>query len=259
MNNAIPIDIDGLDNLLQPHHLIVIAGRYGHGADIMAAQIARCAAVEHGVPTVFASCRSDENQITARLVSAQAGVDLMHIRRDVCTDPEESRIAEVGAALSAAPLFINTDCTFASVARHITKTRARLAVVEDAHLLIADDSFGESSPNAEERALDLSRDLKLLARRIEIPVVVTVPLLARDDRPAGQPPAMNDLGDCWSFAGDADALVMTYRPDLIEGFNRPGEIDLIVAKNRHGAATTMTAWVQEQYHRIVDFPGAGAS
>jgi replicative DNA helicase len=254
MTNAIPTSISGFDSLLRPHRLITIAGRYGHGADILAAQIARHAAVNHGIPASFTSCWSSEDQITARLISAQAGVDLMHIRRGICTEEEESRIAEVNGALSATPLFINTDCTLDGLTQHIAKTRARLAVVEGAHLLGFENLHSE--PNAEDRASDLSRDLKILAMRAKIPIVVTVPTMARDDVPAGTQtaPMMADLDDCWSFAGDSDTLILTYRPDTFYGDNRPNEIDLIVAKDRHGAAHTVTVRVQEQYQRIVDFP-----
>jgi len=258
MSTPIPTNISGFEYLLKSHRLVAIAGHYGHGADILAAQFARHAAVDHGIPTSFTSCWSGEDEIAARLISAQAGVDLMHIRRGTCSDEEWSRVAEVDEALSAAPLFINTDRTIDGVTQHIAKTRARLAVVEGAHLLGFENL--RSEPSAEDRASNLSRDLKILAMQAEIPIVATVPLLARDDVPAGtdRVPVMADLGDCWSFAGDSDALILTYRPDTFHGHNRPGEIDLIVAKDRHDAARTITARVQEQYHRIVDFPPAGA-
>jgi replicative DNA helicase len=257
MTNAIPTDISGFDSLLRPHRLITIAGRYGHGADILAAQIARHAAVNHGVPTSFTSCWDNEDQITARLISAQAGVDINRIRRNVCTAAEETRIALMTAGMAAMPLFINTDLTLDGLAEHIVNTRSRLAVVEGAHLLGFENL--RSEPNAEDRASDLSRDLKILAMRAEIPIVVTVPTLARDDLPAGTQaaPVMADLDDCWSFAGDSDTLILTYRPDTFYGDNRPDEIDLIVAKDRHGPAHTVTARVQEQYQRIVDFPPPG--
>jgi replicative DNA helicase len=258
MNTAIPTNISGFEYLLKSHRLVAIAGRYGHGADILAAQFARHAAVDHGIPTSFTSCWSSEDEISARLISAQADVDLAHIRRGTCTAEEEFRVAEVDEALAAAPLFINTNLTLDGVAEHIAKTRARLAVVEGAHLLGFADPFGEARPSAEDRASDLSRELKILAMRTEIPIVATVPLVARDDVPAGTQgqPVMADLGDCWSFAGDSDALILTYRPDTFHSHIRPGEIDLIVAKDRHDAARTITACVQEQYHRIVNIPPA---
>lgn len=254
MSTAIPTNISGFDYLLKSHRLITIAGRYGHGADILAAQFARHAAVDHGISTSFTSCWSSAEEVTARVISAQAGVDLMHIRRGTCTAEEARRVAEVDEALSAAPLFINISLTLNAVADHITKTRAQLAVVEGAHLLGFENL--RSEPNAEDRASDLSRDLKILAMRAEIPIVVTVPTLARDDVPAGtqMAPVMADLDDCWSFAGDSDTLILTYRPDTFYGDNRPDEIDLIVAKDRHGPAHTVTARVQEQFQRIVDFP-----
>lgn len=259
MPNPIPVSISGFEHLLKPHRLVAIAGRYGHGAEIFAAQIARHAAVDCGIPTTFTSCWSSEDEVTARLISAQAGVDFMHILRGTCTPEEESRIAAVDGPLTAAPLFINTDRSLDGLAEHIAKTRAQLAVVEGVHLLVTEEPFSDVKRNAEDRASDLSRDLKILAMRAEIPIVVTVPTLARDDVPAGTQtaPVMADLGDCWSFAGDSDALILAYRPDLFYGDNRPGEIDLVVAKDRHGKARAVTARVQEQFQRITDFPQPG--
>lgn len=259
MSNAIPTNVSGFEHLLKSHRLVTVAGRYGHGADILAAQFARYAAVNHGIPTAFTSCWSSEDEITARLISAQAGVDLMHIRRGTCTAEESRRVAEVDEALSATPLFINTDLTLDGVTEHAAKTRARLAVVEGAHLLGLKDVRGENGSSAEDRASNLSRGLKILAMRLEIPIVVTVPLLARDDVSAepNAVPVMADLGDCWSFAGDSDALILTYRPDLFYGHIRPGEIDLIVAKDRHDEVRTVTARVNELFQRITNIPSAG--
>lgn len=254
MSYPIPTNVSGFEYLLKSHRLVTIAGRYGHGADILAVQFARFAAVNHGIPVSFTSCWSSEDETTARLISAQAGVDIAHIRRGTCTAEESCRIAEVDEALSAAPLFINTNLTLDGLAEHITKTRAQLAVVEGAHLLGFENLRSES--NAEDRASDLSRDLKILAMRTEIPIVVTVPTLARDDVPAGTQtaPVMADLDYCWSFAGDSDMLILAYRPDLFHGDNRSGEINLIVAKDRFGSIHTVTAHVDEPFQRIVNFP-----
>lgn len=259
MSNPIPVSISGFEHLLKPHRLVTIAGRYGHGAEIFAAQIARHAAVDCGIPTTFTSCWSSEDHITARMVAAQAGVDYIHALRGPCTADEEARIAAVDEMLTGAPLFINTDCSLAGVTEHIAKTRAQLAVVEAAHLLATEEPFSDVKRSAEDRASDLSRDLKILAMRTEIPIVVTVPTLASDDVPAGTQgmPVMADLGDRWSFAGDSDTLILAYRPDLFYGDNRPDEIDLAVAKDRFGTVRTVTARVEEQLQRIVDFPPPG--
>lgn len=248
---AIRTGINGLDDLLLPGRLIVVAGRYGHGADTVVTNIARYAAVYQRVPTLFASCRNDEDQVTCHMIAAQTGISLRRIEDSALDEKELTAIASTVGSLTAAPLHIETANVLPPIGASAKDAAAQLLVIEGAHLFV-----NNATVDPEERADYLSRELKFLAIRLGIPVVVSLPLLARDDEPAGnRPPVLDDLGSLWSFAGDADAVVLVHRPDVLEPeHHRAGEIDLMVAKHRHGRAVTVAAIFQEQYDRILNFP-----
>lgn len=249
--NAIPTGISGLNDLLTPGTLTVIAGRWGHGADVLATHLARTAAVHNSIPTLFTSGRNSDRIIMEHLIAAQAGVPLIHLENGKLTDHDRNRIDAISDAMRAAPLFINsTDRTITQVAYHAKKTHARLVVVESAHLLVDETRI----KNDEHRAEVQSRRLALLAREFEIPVVVAVPLVAREGRPADAKPIASDFGYRRAFELDADAVILMHRPELNDELHRAGEVDIAIVKHRNGDVGTVTACFQAAYDRILEIP-----
>lgn len=249
--DAIPTGISGLDDLLAPGTLTVIAGRFGHGADILATNIARVASIRHGIPTLFTSCRSNDHEVMEHIIAAQASVDVSRLANRKLTDEDQARIAKVADEIKAAPLFINSDDrTISGVARHIGKTRAKLAVIEGSHLLLDEEPVKDDAQRADVQALALMR----LSRRANVPIVVSVPLVAHQNRPMDARPMLGDFGYRQPFVVSADVVILTHCPDLNGEDHRASEIDIVVAKRRNGHTSNITARVQPEYDRIVDFP-----
>jgi len=249
--NAIPTGIGGLNDLLTPGTLTVIAGRWGHGSDILATNIARAASTDHGIPTLFTSCRDLDRVVMERLIAAQAGVKLSRLHSSKLTDDDRARIANVADEVKVAPLFINSDDrSISGVARHITKTRAKLAVIEGCHLLLDEESVKDDAHRANIQSFELMR----LARQAGIPIVVSVPLAARRDRPVDARPVLNDFGYRQPFVTSADVVILVHCPELNGESHRVDEIDIVVAKRRGGPTSNITARIQPEFDRIVDFP-----
>lgn len=258
MNSPVPTGITALNDLLAPGTLTVIAGRYGHGADILATNIARVASTDHSIPTLFTSCRVDQNQVMERLIAAQAGVDIMHMANHKLTDEDRVRIDRVADVIKAAPLFINTEHrTIGGIARHAGATRARLAVVEGTQLLYDEKPVKNDAQRSEVNAEAFMR----LSRSKNIPVVVSIPLNADRKRPVEAPPLMSEFRWRQPFAAAADVVILVHEI----GEDR---MEITVAKRRNGPTCRVIAQMQRQYDRIVDipqapnnvitFPGAGA-
>jgi replicative DNA helicase len=252
--DAIPIGISGLNDLLTPGTLTVIAGRWGHGSDILATNIARVVSTDHGVSTLFTSCRDLDRVVMERLIAAQAGVKLSHFHGGKLTDGDRARITGVADEIKAAPLFINSDDRSVSgVERHITKTRAKLAVIEGCHLLLDEEPVRDDAHRASIQSFELMR----LARRAGIPIVVSVPLAPRRDRPVNARPVLSDFSYRQPFVTSADVAILVHCPELNGESLRTGEIDIVVAKRRNGHTSSITARIQPEYDRIVDFPSPG--
>jgi len=257
MNDLIPTGLADLDNQLaygglRGGHLVVIASRYGMGADTLAANVARNVAINRGIPTLFTSCRHSEAITMDHLVAAQAGVPYIHITRGTLDERETDRIAAVSEAMRSAPLFLNcADPAIAEIAERVAQAHVRLLVIEGAHLLLTD---GARVENQEHRAEMQSFALKTLAGRAGIPVVVSVPLVTRDDKPIGLEPTLQDFDYRDSYLAHADLVLLTHRPDAHGDNTRAGEIDITIAKQRNGIAGMVTACFQEPYDRVLPLP-----
>jgi replicative DNA helicase len=255
---SIPVGINGFGRLLEPGSLVVIAGHLGHGADTLAANIARNAAVNAGIPTLFTSCWGYKRGMVERLLAAHAVVPLARLESYTPTDDDNARIARTSDRMQSAPLFLNAeDLTITEITRHVEKTRAQLAVVEGAHLL----NDEEASENPEHRADIQARMLKRLAMDAKIPVVASVALPSRAGRTTDAVPNLYDFGFRDPYTMPSDAVVLVHRPDLGANGNpvRAGEIDINVAKHRHGLAFETTACFQAEYDRIIGMNRGGES
>lgn len=251
----IPTGIADLDDIacggFRPGQLIVIAGHYGHGASTLALGIARCAAIRHGIPTHMIANEASAAELFQRVVAAECGVPVAHVVKGMFTEDDNDRLDARAGAIAGAPLAITDKQhrTLADIAELLNGSAIQLLVIDGAHLLTTGiDDEG----SLEYRSADLSRGLKSLAMDAGIPIVVTLPLTARDNRPVGGAPHMSDFDHRYSFEQDADLIVLMYRPDVHEAEHvRAGEVDLIVAKQRNGPAGRITAAMQAHYARIL--------
>ena len=246
----IPFPIDRLNKLtgngMTPGKLIVIAGHSAHGSTTLALDIARHAAIDYDVPTSLTTLTASPEEVTQRLLAAQAGVPVVRIATGTVNDSDQHRISPAAARLSAAPLRIDDNPSILSAMGYGSGTS--LIVIDGAHML----HLGHLAEGAPERADEQARGLKRAALGDENAIVVTVPLTGGHGRAV---PMMVHFGELWPFAATADMVLLTYRPDVVEREDpRAGEIDITVAKHRNGPTGVVTACAQTHYSRIVDFP-----
>lgn len=249
--NFTPMGLTGLDHILAPGRLVVIASHPNHGADTLAVNTARTATIKHGIPTLLTSCLGLESDLLARIAAAESGVPVDHIASLKTDEQETARVKAAAEPIEAAPLYLNcTDHWMSGVLDRIAKVHAQVAVIEAAHLLLDTEPYVDD----EDRAEWQSRELKQAAMHLGIPIVASVPLVEGADRAGG---FLRDFGYRYSFAQHADVVLMTHRPEVSEGWDRHdrfGEIDITIAKHRNGPADKVTAWFQAVYDRVLDFP-----
>lgn len=239
-SDRIPFPLADLNRLaphaLTPGKLIVIAGHTGHGSTTLALDIARNAAVNLEQPTYLATLTVPADDIAQRILAAQAGVPMVRIANGDLDDNDMRRISMATGEIKAAPLYVSQERTvFNNAANGL---EVKLAVVDGAHLLADPTTVA-------------ARRLKNLAMSSGICVVATVPL---DGRGGRNEPYLSHFDSLYPFVADADMVLLTYRPDVVEREHpRAGEIDITVAKHRGGAVGTATACIQTHYSRILSF------
>ncbi len=248
-------DLDALTNGLHPGQLIVLAGRPGMGKSTAGLDIARSCSIKNGMTSAIFSLEMSKTEITMRLLSAEARVPLHHMRSGMMTDDDWARLARRMGEVAEAPLFID-DSPNLSMMEIRAKAR-RLRQRHDLRLVVIDYlqlmSGNKKAESRQQEVSELSRQLKLLAKELEVPVIAMSQLNRGPEQRTDKKPQLSDLRESGSIEQDADMVVLLHREDVYEKESpRAGEADFIVAKHRNGPTSTITVAFQGHYSRFVD-------
>jgi replicative DNA helicase len=248
-------DFDDLTNGLHAGQMIVVAARPAMGKSTLALDFCRSASIGSGLTSVFFSLEMTRAEIVMRLLSAEARVSLNHIRNGKMQTEEWERLARNVSRVSSAPMFID-DSPNMTMTEIRAKAR-RLKQKHDLKLIVIDYlQLMSSGKKVESRQLEVSefsRQIKLLAKELEVPIIALSQLNRGPEQRADKRPAMSDLRESGSIEQDADMVVLLHRDDVYEKEStRPGEADLIVAKHRNGATRDIVVAFQGHYSRFVD-------
>jgi replicative DNA helicase len=248
-------DFDALTNGLHAGQMIVIAARPAMGKSTIGLDIVRSAAIKHKMAAVVFSLEMSRTEITMRLLSAEAGIQLQHMRKGTMREEDWTRLASTMGRVSEAPLFID-DSPNMSLMEIRAKCR-RLKQRENLKLVVIDYlqlmSSGKRVESRQQEVSEFSRALKLLAKELEVPVIAISQLNRGAEQRTDKKPAMSDLRESGSIEQDADIVVLLHRESAYEKDHpREGEADLIVAKHRNGPTDTIVVAFQGHFSRFTN-------
>ncbi len=248
-------DLDGLTNGLHPGQLVVVAARPGLGKSTLALDFARAASIKGGLTSVIFSLEMTRNEITMRLLSAEARVGLHHMRTGSLGDDDWTKLARKMSEVASAPLFIDDSPNMTMM--EIRAKCRRLKQRHDLKLVVVDYlqlmSSGKRVESRQQEVAEFSRALKLLAKELEVPVVALSQLNRGPEQRTDKKPMLSDLRESGSIEQDSDMVILLHREDAYERESpRAGEADFIVAKHRNGPTATITVAFQGHYSRFVD-------
>jgi replicative DNA helicase len=217
--------------------------------------IARAASIHHQLASVMFSLEMSRNEITMRLLSAEARIPLQNMRKGTMREEDWTRLARTMGEVSEAPFFID-DSPNMSLMEIRAKCR-RLKQRHDLKLVIVDYlqlmSSGKRVESRQQEVSEFSRALKLLAKELSVPVIALSQLNRGPEQRTDKKPQMSDLRESGSIEQDADMVILLHREDAYEKESpRAGEADFIVAKHRNGPTDTITVAFQGHYSRFVD-------
>lgn len=249
-------DLDQLTRGLRPGQMIVIAARPAMGKSTLALDFARYASIHCDLMTAIFSLEMDRGEIQDRLLSAEAGVPLQHIRSGEMTDDDWTRVARKLPKILEAPLAIDTSSNLTVM--DIRAKARRLAQKHDLKMIVVDylQLMQSGQGKAESRQLevsDISRSLKTLGKELGVPVIALSQLNRGPEQRQDKRPVVSDLRESGSIEQDADMVILIHREDAYEKASpRAGEADLIVGKNRNGPTCEITVAFQGHLSRFVD-------
>jgi replicative DNA helicase len=247
-------DLDALTNGFHPGNMIVLAARPAVGKSTLGLDIARYASIHKRETSVIFSLEMSRSEITMRMLSAEARVTLNNIRSGQLGEEEWAKMARRMGEISDAPLFID-DSPNLSLMEIRAKSR-RLKQRHDLKLIVIDYlqlmTSGKRVENRQQEVSEFSRQLKLLAKELNVPVVAISQLNRSPEQRSDKKPMLSDLRESGSIEQDADVVILLHREDLYDSQNRSGEADLIVAKHRNGPTRTITVSAQLHLARFTD-------
>lgn len=258
---GIPTGFSELDKIitgLNRSDLIIVGARPGMGKTAFALNVARNVAVQSGKTVCFFSLEMSRDQLAQRLLSSEAMIESGKMRTGDLTPDEWTRLTQAGLNLSSAKMYIDETPGIT-----VPEMKAKLRRMKDKPDLVIIDYLGliQSAKRTENRVQevsDITRNLKIMAKEMQIPVIVCAQL-SRGTEVKGKShkPALSDLRESGSIEQDADIVLFMYRDIYYKNENDDpnNQIDehkaeCIVAKNRHGGLDSVDLYWDGMYTRF---------
>lgn len=201
-------DFDNLTNGLHPGQMIVVAARPAVGKSTWGLDIARSAAIKNKMATVLFSLEMSRTEITMRLLSAEASIQLQNMRKGTMRDEDWTRLARTMGEVSDAPLFIDDSPNMslmeirAKCRRLKQRDNLRLVIIDYLQLM----SSGKRVESRQQEVSEFSRALKLLAKELQVPVIAISQLNRGSEQRTDKRPQMSDLRESGCLTADARIL-----------------------------------------------------
>ena len=250
-------DLDRLLIGLNPSDLVLIGARPGMGKTSFALNIATQAAKKtHKTIGIFSLEMSCE-QLVLRILSSEAMIESSQLRSGRLTDEEWTKLAEAASDLSECDILLD-DTTGITV----TGMKAKLRRVKNLGMVVIDYlqlmQSDRKIDNRVQEVSDISRNLKLLAKELRVPVICCAQLSRATEGRGDKIPMLSDLRDSGAIEQDADIVMFLYRPEYYQvategAGNEPkmNTANIIVAKNRHGATGNIEMGWMGRFTRFI--------
>lgn len=248
-------DLDETITGLNRSDLILLAARPGMGKTSFALNIARHVAIKEKKKVAFFSLEMTKEQLTSRLLSMEALVSGVKLRTGKLQDDEWIRLIEAGDILSKAEVYFDDTPGIT-----VPEMKAKLRRLKNVDLVVIDYlqlmSGGRRSENRVQEVSEITRNLKIMAKEINVPVVTLSQLSRASEQRSDHRPLLSDLRDSGSIEQDADIVLFLYRSDYYKDKSSVDENEdrnsgeCIIAKNRHGETRALPLHWQGEFMRF---------
>ena len=249
-------DFDKLTTGLHEDQLIVLAARPAMGKTALALNIAQNVATKSNKAVAVFSLEMGAESLIERMLSAEGTIINHHIRTGNLTVNEWQRLIYAQGQLAEAPIFI--DDTAGVKITDIRARARRLSQETDGLGLIVIDYLqliqGSRSDNRQQEVSEISRQLKIIAKELKVPVIALSQLSRGVEQRNDKRPIMSDLRESGSIEQDADIVAFLYREAYYQDKkeNQPENdiTELIIRKNRHGNLGTVKLYFHKEYTKF---------
>ncbi len=248
------LDLDERMAGLQPNALYVVGARPAMGKTAFALGMAVNAAMKDDRPVLIFSLEMSQLEISQRILCSEALVDMSKLKTGRIEESDWNRISHAVGRLAEAPIYID-DNPHTSVMEIRAKSRRLKSRIGDLGMIVVDYiQLMTGRGNAESRQVEvseMSRNLKILARELEVPVVALAQLNRGLEQRVDKRPMLSDLRESGGLEQDADAVMFLYRDEVYnEQSADKGIAEVIIAKHRSGPTGTCRLAFRGQYTRF---------
>lgn len=252
---GIPTGISALDEIttgLNRSDLIIVGARPGMGKTSFALNIARNVAMQQKRTVAVFNLEMSREQMVNRLLSSEARVSSKKLRTGNLTPDEWTRLASAAGQLGQAPIYLDDTASIT-----VATMKARLLRLKDLGFVVIDYlqlmHSGKRTENRVTEVSEITRSLKIMAKELNVPIMVCAQLARATEKQANHRPGLSDLRESGSIEQDADQVLFLYRDEYYRNEKsdpssvQTGTAEVIVSKNRHGELGTVPLAFQGEF------------
>lgn len=252
-------DLDKITTGLHPDQLIILAARPAVGKTAFVLNIAQNVGTKMRQPVAIFSLEMGKESLVDRMLASEGLVDAHHLRTGQLTEEEWQSLTIAQGNLAEAPIYIDD-----TPGIKITEIRARARKLEKEvgglGLIVIDYLqliTGTKPENRQQEVSDISRQLKILAKELRVPVIALSQLSRGVEQRQDKRPVLSDIRESGSIEQDADIVAFLYRDDYYDRSDKDdpdhvvdNTIEVILEKNRAGARGTVKLMFQKEYNKF---------
>lgn len=251
------VGLDKITTGLHEDNLIILAARPAMGKTALALNIAQYVAVKEKKPVAIFSLEMGAESLIERMLAAEGMVEGYHLKTGNLSVEEWSRLVHAQGNLYDAPIFVDDTAgirisEIRSKARKLAQEMGGLGVIIIDYLQLITGSKGE---NRQQVVSEISRELKILAKDLKVPVIALSQLSRAVEQRQDKRPMLADLRESGSIEQDADIVAFLYRDAYYQKEQADRQeannvTELILEKNRHGSLGTVKLYFHKEYTKF---------
>lgn len=250
------VDLDAKLSGLNRGDLVIVAGRPAMGKTCLAVNIAEHVSVNLNKPALVFSLEMSKEQLTTRAIASMGTVSVERLRSGRLLDPDWDGVTRALGKLKEAPLIIEESSGLSvsemtTRARRVMRSQGLALIVVDYLQLMPGDTKNDQNRNYEISAL--TRSFKLMAKELNVPVLLLSQLSRKVEERTNKRPLMSDLRDSGAIEQDADVILMVYRDEYYNpASSDAGTAEILIVKQRMGATGEVRLAFQGEFSRFGD-------
>lgn len=256
------VGLDKITTGLHEGNLIILAARPAMGKTALALNIAKHVATMERKPAVIFSLEMGAEELIERMVASEGMIPGYHLKTGNLSTDEWKRLVHAQSNLYDVPIFVDDTAgirisEIRSKARKLSQEMGGLGIIIIDYLQLI---TGSKRENRQQIVSEISRELKILAKDLRVPVIALSQLSRSVEQRQDKRPMLSDLRESGSIEQDADIVAFLYREAYYQKEQADSQeannvTELILEKNRHGSLGTVKLYFHKEYTKFSSVEG----